>query len=220
MDKGLNELLKWSIENASSTDNDPAAAPPTNRGLNSDAINALLGAPSDAELMQASMAVITSEDPDTTLETKLVAFDNLEQLVESLDNANLLANLSLWTPLLKILADDSLPPDMRRMAAWCVGTAVQNNEPSQERFFALGGIPPLVRLATAAAEDAAVRRKAVYALSSACRNYQPAMDACTDALVAAGRIEKPAAPIDALNMDAVDVIMNGIKADFMPAAAP
>ncbi|EFW99986.1 hsp70 nucleotide exchange factor [Grosmannia clavigera kw1407] len=219
MDKGLNELLKWSIENASTTANDPPAGPPTNRGLNTDAINALLGGPSDADLMKASMEVITSTDPDLTLDDKMVAFDNFEQLVESLDNANLLSNLALWPPLLAVLGNDDLPADLRRMAAWCVGTAVQNNKPSQESLVAHGGIPALVRLATATAEPAAVRRKAVYALSSACRNFQPAMDVCVEALVSDGRLQQPAKPVDAQNMDAVDEIMDSLKSEFMSTSA-
>ncbi len=256
MDRGLNELLKWGIENASAADsaNDPSAAPPTNRGLNPEALAALFGGPSDADLMKASMAVITSRSAEQTLENRLVAFDNFEQLVESLDNANLLARLELWAPLLGVL--DSDEPELRRMAAWCVGTAVQNNEPSQERLLAMGGVEPLLRLAAAAnppppareasasesdedktngttdgtvapapETNAAVRRKAIYALSSACRNYQPAMDACLAALEALDlRTRVPAlaalpAAIDATNMDAVDELINGLKADVAAAEA-
>jgi hsp70-interacting protein len=212
MDKGLNELLKWGIENASTTENDPSAAPPTNRGLNAQAMAALFGGPSEADLMKAAMGAVISTDPEVTLESKLIAFDNFEQLIESLDNANNIANLGLWTPLLATLSHDE--PEIRKMAAWCVGTAVQNNEPSQQRLLAVGGIPKLVELATKDGEHQDVRRKAVYALSSACRNYQPAMDICTDELGKQGRTE---GKIDALDMDAVDVLMNGLKEQAMKA---
>ncbi|KAI0598020.1 Fes1-domain-containing protein [Biscogniauxia sp. FL1348] len=233
-DKNLNELLKWSIENStngtSSTDPSSAAAP--SRPLNADALAALMGAPSDAELMQAAMSCITSTDPEVTSEARLTAFDNLEQLVESLDNANLLERLGLWTPLLSCLAHPS-DADLRRMAAWCVGTAVQNNAPCQERLVALGGVETLVRMALgdrappALAEDVngtekedkegdgkgeetpEVRRKAVYALSSAVRNYQPAMDACAAELRRKG--EDVPSQIDATDMDAVDAVINGLK---------
>ncbi|EPE04234.1 hsp70-like protein [Ophiostoma piceae UAMH 11346] len=225
MDKGLNQLLKWGIENttaasgATATDGPDAAPPaaaPTNSGLNPEILAALFGGPSDADLMKASMAVITSKDADETLENRLVAFDNFEQLVESLDNANLMDKLALWTPLLGVLESDE--PELRRMAAWCVGTAVQNNQPSQERLLAMGGLPPLVKVAANASETEGVRRKAIYALSSACRNYQPAMDAC---LLALSQLETkvptlsalPAA-VDATNMDAVDEIINGLKSDL------
>lgn len=216
MDKNLNTLLKWSIENSTSSDG-AAAAPPQQqqRPVDPEILKALFGGPSEAELMKAAMEVITSTDPEVTLESKLVAFDNLEQLIESLDNANNLSNLSLWTPLLGMLESDHA--DLRRMAAWCVGTAVQNNEPSQERLLALGGLPRLLAMATAEGEDANVRRKAVFALSSACRNYQPAMDALVaeTAKQGAGSADK----VDAANMDAVDAVMNGLRAGIPKPAA-
>lgn len=231
MDKNLNELLKWSIEAQTSgqngagsgatgvtsasttTNNDPAPAPngtaaaATQSQLNPEILAALLGGPSDADLMRDSMAAIMSDA--VPLDQKLIAFDNFEQLIESLDNANNMSQLGLWTPLLAQLA--AAEPDLRRYAAWCVGTAVQNNERSQERLLAAGGLPGLVRLATDAAEDEAVRRKAVYALSSACRNYQPAMDLVAAELEKNGTRAEGGDKVDATNMDAVDEVMNDLK---------
>jgi hsp70-interacting protein len=203
MDPGLSSLLKWSVENSSAsaqaTTSEPRDAP------DAAALNSLLGGPSDADLMRASMAAITSSDDEVPIDDKLVAFDNFEQLIENLDNANNLAPLGLWTPLLASLAHSDL--EMRTMAAWCVGTAVQNNLPSQERLVAMNGIPPLARIAVN--DDAPkVKRKAVYALSSACRNYQPAMDVLTTELEKLG---KPAAKVDAADMEACDGLFNGLK---------
>jgi len=206
MDPGLNELLKWSVENSSTTANDPSTAPPENRHLNEAALNSLFGGPSDADLMKSSMSAILSSDPEVTLDDKLVAFDNFEQLIENLDNANNLEPLALWTPLLSCLTHQE--GDIKRMAAWCVGTAVQNNEKSQERLLAMNGIPPLVKLATGEGEGKQVRRKAVYALSSACRNYQPAMDVLTEEL---GKVGRKEGKIDAADMDAVDVLIGGLR---------
>lgn len=79
--------------------------------------------------MKESMAAIQS--PDISLPNKLIAFDNFEQLIEQIDNANNMHNLGLWTPLLAVLQSDE--PELRRMAAWCMGTAVQNNVVAQER---------------------------------------------------------------------------------------
>jgi hsp70-interacting protein len=135
MDPGMNQLLKWSIENADASrddptaNTDPKAERPSGRPINSDALNALFGGPTDADLMRQSMAAIQS--PDISLENKLVAFDNFEQMIENLDNANNMEPLGLWTPLVGLL--ESEEPDIRRMAAWCVGTAVQNNVKAQER---------------------------------------------------------------------------------------
>lgn len=210
---GLNELLKWSVENSTTTENDPSAAPPINRHLNPEAINSLFGGPSDADLMIASMHAVLSTDPEVTLEDKLVAFDNFEQLIENLDNANNLGVLELWTPLLSCLAHEEA--EVRKMAAWCVGTAVQNNEKSQERLLAMGGIPPLVKLAVKEGEDKLVRRKAVYALSSAGRNYQPAMDVITSEL---GKLGRSGEKVDAGDMDACDVLIVGLREEAANAA--
>ncbi|KAI8951300.1 nucleotide exchange factor Fes1-domain-containing protein [Xylaria longipes] len=238
-DKNLNDLLRWSIESTTSGPDGTTDAAPRST-LSPEALAALMGGPSDADLMRESMAHIVSPDPEITLESKLTAFDNLEQLIESLDNANLLAKLGLWTPLLECLAHDE--DEIRLMAAWCVGTAVQNNEPSQERLVALGGVEKLVQMAigkrlpaapaassTPAAngeekeekangageeETQKVRRKAVYALSSAVRNYQPAMDVCAAELRRQGQGEHvgdDGKTIDATDMDAVDVVINGLK---------
>ncbi|KAG7145751.1 Hsp70 nucleotide exchange factor FES1 like protein [Verticillium longisporum] len=203
-DRNLNDLLKWSIANQDIPEG--AEAPPGEAPrLNPEAMAALFGGPSDADFMKDSMAAIHSAD--VPLDQKLIAFDNFEQLIESLDNANNISALSLWTPLLDCLAHEEA--EIRRMAAWCVGTAVQNNAPSQERLLAMGGVPSLVALATKEGEQEVVRRKAIYALSSAVRNYQPAMDACTAELAKQGGSPDK---VDADNMDAVDVIMEDLKA--------
>ncbi|KAG5996586.1 hsp70 nucleotide exchange factor fes1 [Claviceps spartinae] len=203
-DRRLNSLLKWSVENSDVTRRDPAAsaAASSNRTeLTPELMAALMGGPSDADLMKASMQIVAAPPEEASLEEKLVAFDNFEQLIESLDNANNIANLGLWTPLLEQLQNEEA--DIRKMAAWCIGTAVQNNLKTQERLYAMGGVKTLTGLATAVAEKEDVRRKAVYALSSACRNYQPAMDVCMEELGA----EK----VDATDMGAVDVVMDGLR---------
>jgi hypothetical protein len=217
MDKNLNNLLKWSIENSVPSTGDNSNPPPqSNEGaeagartstLDRDVLAALLGGPSDAELMKAAMEVIT--DPSVELDQKLIAFDNFEQLIESLDNANNLENLSLWTPLLSLLAHEER--ELRLMAAWCVGTAVQNNVRSQERLLAMGGIPPLVGLALRDDEHESVRKKAIYALSSAVRNYQPAMDVAAQELRKNGQDHGKGDKLDASDMDLVDEIMGWLK---------
>ncbi|KAK4453792.1 Hsp70 nucleotide exchange factor FES1 [Podospora aff. communis PSN243] len=235
MDKNLNELLRWGIENSVPKESTPgsettafralpnsedapsngaaaaaaAAVPPPKSDLTPEVMAALFGGPSEADLMKAAIELITDRtDTSITLEDRLTAFDNFEQLIESLDNANNLEKLSLWTPLLDLLKHEE--QELRRMAAWCVGTAVQNNVKTQERLLAMGGIPHLVHLATHDDEHEAVRRKAVYALSSAVRNYQPAMDVAHEELKKKGHAVE-GDKIDAANMDAVDGVMNGLK---------
>lgn len=200
-DPNLSKLLKWSIENQENQ-----GGSQTQRQLDPALLQSLFGGPSEADLMKANMECITSDDPEVTLESKLTAFDNFEQLIESIDNANNIAALSLWTPLLGCLEHEE--SEMRRMAAWSVGTAVQNNVKSQERLLAVGGIPTLVKMALDEAENKAVRKKAVYALSSACRNYQPAMDLCVEELGKNGRQHDK---LDAEDMDAVDAVLHPLR---------
>ncbi|PNY24960.1 Hsp70 nucleotide exchange factor FES1 [Tolypocladium capitatum] len=210
-DKRLNDLLRWGIEHADTTNNEPSASqePRANStsNLTPEVMAALMGGPSDADLMKASMEIISAPLGDAvSVGDKLIAFDNFEQLIESLDNANNIANLGLWTPLLDQLQSDE--SELRRMAAWCIGTAVQNNARTQERLLAVGGVPPLVEMAMSEKEKADVRRKAVYALSSACRNYQPAMDVCAEELSKAGHQTDK---VDAQDMEAVDQVMNALR---------
>lgn len=215
-DGNLNNLLKWSIENSQtgqgSADGKIEAGPPAaaNSGgprsqLTPEMLQALMGGPSDADLMRESMTAIAHSE--VSLEDKMVAFDNFEQLIENLDNANNIESLGLWPPLLKLL--DSNETELRRYAAWCIGTAVQNNLKSQEKLMAHQGVEKLVHRAIS--DDAeVVRRKSIYALSSAVRNYQPAMDRAVQLLPKTVCAE---GAVDAGNMDALDHIMQKLRDD-------
>ncbi|CAD6444989.1 491b1b07-e1b2-48a5-ac64-502c00b75fbd-CDS [Sclerotinia trifoliorum] len=202
----MNGLLKWSVENSSATAADPTAPPPQPKALPADAMNVLFGGPSDADLMKASMWAIQSTDPEVTVEDKVIAFDNFEQLIENLDNANNIEALSLWKPLLELLAHEE--KEIRKMAAWCVGTAVQNNEKSQRCMLKEGGVPHLIKVCLNENEEKDVRRKAVYALSSAVRNFQDGMDVATEEL---GKLGRSGEKIDAADMDACDVLIEGLR---------
>ncbi|KAF3920381.1 hypothetical protein ABW20_dc0102601 [Dactylellina cionopaga] len=202
----MEKVLAWSV----------AAAAPEQEGeerqvprLNQEALAQLLfGGKSDADMMIEAMQCIT--DPTATLENREIAFDNLEQLVENLDNANNLENLKLWEPLVKQLHHDE--KEMRFMAAWCIGTAVQNNEKSQDNFHKTEGVGRLVHLAL---NDTApdVRSKAVYAISSFIRNHQPGLDQCVSILPDGLREEYSQKKVDALDMDAIDELRNRLKAE-------
>ncbi|RVX69412.1 hypothetical protein B0A52_06475 [Exophiala mesophila] len=203
-DPGLNQLLQWSIENsdAGRTSDQPAREP---KGLSADALRALMGGPSDADLMREAMSIIVSTDPEVTHESKMTAFDNFEQLIENLDNANNMEPLGLWTPMVSQL--DSEVADYRRMAAWCLGTAVQNNDKAQERFLAVNGVNKIVTVALDDS-DTTVRRKAIYALSSSVRNYQPALNEAVKKLpqdIVGGN------QVSASDMDAIDAIMGKLR---------
>lgn len=198
-DPGLSNLLKWSIENSSSSSN-PSTQPST-QGLDAAALRQLLGGPSEADLMKSALGTIhTATAP---LDSKLTAFDTLHTLIESLDNANLLAPLGLWPELTALLDADEA--ELRRAAAECVGTAVQNNRPAQEALWGLRDGAVLSRLLAmcGADGDALVRRKAVRAVSSMVRNFQPALDV----VVAAVGGET----VDAGDMEAVDGVVGRLR---------
>ncbi|RJE17538.1 Nucleotide exchange factor Fes1 [Aspergillus sclerotialis] len=205
MDPRMNNLLKWSIENSSVSQNDHNAPEPSasRRALDPETLSALFGGPSEADLMKAAMEVLHSDEVD--LENKMVAFDNFEQLIESIDNANNLEPLGLWTPLVNLLEHEEA--DMRRMAAWCIGTAAQNNEKAQDKLVVLNSFSTLVSMATTDPAPAA-RKKAIYALSSAVRNYQPAMNEVVKHLPDGYPRDK----VDAGDMDAVDSLMDKLRA--------
>lgn len=144
MDSGLNSLLKWSIENSanptpqSADQADSQERDVKGSNINADALRALMGGPSDAQLMKESIAAIQSHD--ISLENKLIAFDNFEQLIEQIDNANNMHVLGLWAPLLELLKNEEA--ELRRYAAWCMGSAVQNNVKAQEK---VGSCPSLTQ---------------------------------------------------------------------------
>ena len=122
--------------------------------------------------MKEAMEAI--EDPEVTLENKEIAFDNFELMIEQLDNANNIENLGLWPSLIALLS--SPEKSLRVLSAWVCGTAVQNNLKSQESFHKHGGVPKIAEMAINDPEHD-VRKKAIYAFSSATRNLQPALDA-------------------------------------------
>lgn len=81
--------------------------------------------------------------------------------MESIDNASNLEVLRLWPPLLSQLS--SPEPELRRYAAWVIGTAVQNNPKAQGHLLQYKGVKKLVEKL---ADEYAVRAKVIYALGS------------------------------------------------------
>ncbi|KAL4750245.1 Hsp70 nucleotide exchange factor fes1 [Aspergillus terricola var. indicus] len=214
MDPNMNNLLKWGIQNSTaiqqtSDSNNASQVPRSN--ITPEMLSTLFGGPSEADLMKAAMEALRSDEVD--LENKLIAFDNFEQLIESIDNANNLEPLGLWTPLVELLKHEE--PDMRRMAAWCIGTAVQNNEKAQDKLIVMNAIPTLVSMSTQDPAPA-VRKKAVYALSSAVRNYQPG----TNELVKHLPDEYASGKVDAGDMDTIDTIMDKLRAHPVSPSPP
>jgi len=120
----------------------------------------------DAARMKDCVVKIMSKDEP--VEEKITAFDELELLVESLDNANDLRPLKLWDPIISILTN-SLEPQLRLNSLWVLGTAVQNNPQTQQDFLDVGGLPPVLH-ALQHDENVEVRLKALRCISGAIKN--------------------------------------------------
>jgi len=71
----------------------------------------------------------------------------------------------------------------------------------------VGSIPTLVKLAVKDSNES-VRRKAIYALSSEVRNYQPGLNEAVKALPESAR---PIGNIDAGDMEAIDKIIDHLR---------
>ncbi|KAK4962629.1 hsp70 nucleotide exchange factor fes1 [Elasticomyces elasticus] len=203
--QNLNSLLQWSTENtvapgATNQPSDPARQPAQ---LDPALLAQLLGGPSDADLMRQAMTAILS--PEMPQDQKMIAWDNLEQLIESIDNAMNLTPLGMWAPLVQQL--DAEEAGSRMMAAWCISTAVQNNVKAQEAMLATGAVEKLAGLVLGDA-DQGVRKKACNALSSECRNFQAGMDELVKSLpedVWKGKA------VDAAEMNSVDEVIGKLR---------
>lgn len=207
--QSLNQLLQWSIENSESSRD---AAPTDqqrdpNRGLNSKMLSELLGGPSDADRMREAMTAIVAPMDQVNLENKSIAWDNFEQLIEQIDNANNMESMGLWQPLIQQL--DHEEGEMRKGAAACLNTAVQNNVKCQERLLSLGVVPKLAKMATDDSNQA-VRKKAIGALSSEVRNFQPGMDELEKNLPDSVWKSKKGG-VDAADMEACDELVQTLR---------
>lgn len=129
-DPSMNNILRWGIENSEASQNGATPNQPKTQ-LDPKALEAFFtgGIKSEADQMKEAMATI--EHQQATLDQKRVAFEDLEMLLGSIDNANNLEPLQLWTRLIAQL--DHEEAELRKGAAWCAGTAVENNPRAQER---------------------------------------------------------------------------------------
>ncbi|KAI9103755.1 armadillo-type protein [Phlyctochytrium arcticum] len=175
------ELLQWAVQHTTENPSEGSisttqqqqqpissnSAPNAPQPIDPKWLEVILGK-EDAVRMRECVDLITS--PDRSIDTKLGAFDELEMLVESLDNANDLQALNLWKPILSVLGGGEEVDDrLKSFAAWVMGTAVQNNPKAQDHFLQAGGLPPLLSLLTQNTTTDPTRSKTLYCLSSAIR---------------------------------------------------
>lgn len=134
--------------------------PPDPKDLDPSVLDHIFGANPADEMRKAMDAI---EDPSVPLDQKEIAFDNLEMLVEHIDNANNLVPLQLWPRLLKQL--ESPESTLRRLAAWTIATAVQNNPKSQQALIENDGLKILFGALKKEDSDE-TKNKVLYAITS------------------------------------------------------
>lgn len=171
----MESLLRWSVANT-----DPNAAPPSTerlKALDPGIIDQILGKP-DAVLMReaAEMALDETKSEDERAQ----ALENFEMLVENIDNANNMAPLKLWEPLIKLL-NTTPSPALRTATLWIFGTAVQNNPKAQSDFLRDSPIPLVLScLDPATSLDPGIRSKAVYVLAGTLKHSRAALQTFTE----------------------------------------
>lgn len=163
----MDKLLQWSIAQQSGDKEAMAKVGQPDPKM----LQQLFGGPDEPALMK--QAIIVATNPESEAESKEVALENFEMLVENLDNANNIENLKLWPSIVELLLSDSL--NIQVLAAGIIGTAVQNNPPSQEAFVKQqNGIAKLIELATNSPTELAL--KCTFALACVLRNCSDAFE--------------------------------------------
>lgn len=120
--------------------------------------------PSDAELMKIAMDDLNNSS--ISLEDRLRALEELLILVEPIDNANDLDKLGGLAAVVRQL--DNVVPDVRKLAAWVIGKACQNNPVVQKQVLDYGTLAKLIQLVRSDFVEEA--NKALYAVSAVIRN--------------------------------------------------
>ncbi|KAJ2719408.1 hsp70 nucleotide exchange factor fes1 [Coemansia sp. Benny D115] len=161
----MESLLKWAILNGATANEDApprsaaetAAAQERMKNLDPAVIDAILGKPASVQMTECLDAL---EHPETPLNAREIALDDLEMLVENIDNASNLQPLQLWPRIAKLYKDPF--PTVRSGALWVSGTAVQHNPNAQKAFPALSQVLAVLR----EDDDVTVRAKALYCVSA------------------------------------------------------
>lgn len=162
----MEKLLQWSIANSQGDKEAMKRAGQPDPKLLQQLFGG--GGPDDPTLMKESIKIV--QDPEVSLENKLIAMDNFEMLIENLDNANNIENMKLWDPILEFL--DYEEEELRTYALSIIGTAVQNNTNSQDSFIKYdNGLRKVIQIAASEKQPLETRTKAFYALSNSVRNH-------------------------------------------------
>lgn len=125
-----------------------------------------LRTPSDAELMK--MAIADLNNSSTSFEDRQHALEELLILVEPIDNANDLDKLGGLVALVRELHNSE--PEIRKISAWVLGKASQNNALVQNQILGLGVLNIFIKMAESSYTEESI--KALYAISALIRNNE------------------------------------------------
>ncbi|KAL5733790.1 hypothetical protein ACOSP7_031651 [Xanthoceras sorbifolium] len=120
--------------------------------------------PSDAQLMQ--IAIDDLNNSSLSLEDRYRALQELLILVEPIDNANDLSKLGGLAVLIRELNHPDT--EVRKLSAWILGKASQNNPFVQKQILELGALMKLMKMVKSSYIEEAV--KALFAVSALVRN--------------------------------------------------
>ncbi|ONI29709.1 hypothetical protein PRUPE_1G210000 [Prunus persica] len=168
----LEGMLQWAIGHSDpvqlkETARDVEKLSPTdlsNRQVEIKQLMDELKTPSDAQLMQ--VAINDLSNSSLSLEDRHRALEELLILVEPIDNANDLNKLEGLVVVTREL--DHSDADTRKMAAWVLGKASQNNPIVQKQVLELGALSKLMKMVKSDFAEEAT--KALYAVSALIRN--------------------------------------------------
>lgn len=96
--------------------------PKKDNKLSTEILDLIMGKP-DSVTMKEKMEIATNKAAD--VDERVQALDDFEMLIELIDNANNMAVLKLWPPLIALFDDEE--DVVVQHALWIAGTAVQNN---------------------------------------------------------------------------------------------
>ncbi|XP_007049897.2 PREDICTED: hsp70 nucleotide exchange factor FES1 [Theobroma cacao] len=119
--------------------------------------------PSDAQLMQIALDDLNNSS--LSLEDRHRALQELLILVEPIDNANDLCKLGGLVAIIRELNHPDT--DVRKISAWILGKASQNNPFVQKQVLELGALATLTKMVKSSSADEAI--KAFYAVSALIR---------------------------------------------------
>ncbi|XWS41155.1 hypothetical protein CRYUN_Cryun17cG0055900 [Craigia yunnanensis] len=168
----LDVMLQWAIGHSDSaklkeTAQDVQRLSPSElkqRQLELKELMEKLKMPSDARLMQIALDDLNNSS--LSLEDRCRSLQELLILVEPIDNANDLCKLGGLAVIIRELNHPD--PDIRKISAWILGKASQNNPYVQKQVLELGALAKLMKMVKSSSADEA--SKAFYAVSALIRN--------------------------------------------------